>query len=194
MKVVLVTGAPCAGKSTVAIELMHVACVGPGAYNTACLDGDHLGVYAPYNGLDLLDIITRNACACADCYAQVGTDLLFFAYVISDQPHLDSTRELFEQAGHECCAVGLVAEQATLQERWETKYGPDRLDDGAKRMLRVNDDCVRNLAGIQLFDTTNLDPLDSAIGVARMLQLLPRGVDKAHLLERLDVLAMTGER
>ena len=152
---ILLTGAPSIGKSTVARELL-------GRLNSAAwLDGDDVWRINPFSVNTLTKaLVERNICCILRNYLEAGLSWVILSWVLHRQEIIDRLLFALADVEHECYAFALVADEAALCQRYAEDARRDPLSAPPLDRLRQS----RETNTIQI-DTTNKTPQEVAAEV-----------------------------
>ena len=158
MTVILITGAPAVGKTTLLPVLADVL-----PEKNAFLDGDAVGRTRPLTRtIERLSLIQDNICACADNFASWGAQYFVACFVFPSQERMDRICGKLRDAGHFVVPVALVADEDALIDRVKAKgqdHGQDC--DSIQATLGCNAS-VKTLRGVHFVDTTDASVSDIA--------------------------------
>jgi len=175
MRVVLITGAPSIGKTSLGAWLLD-------ELDEACafLDGDSLAEYSPRNLIDRSAIVHDNLMVCAANYAASGIETLIATHLFGPEDIARMQKE-FRSQGHSALVLGLVAKDDALLERAFRRYPENRNCEGCISMLRETNAMVKAIPGITLVDTTNKSHDEVVSSVAVMLGAKQNQTESANL-------------
>ena len=166
MKVILLTGAPGVGKSTL-LPLLGEALPAPAAF----LDGDAVGCTRPTERtLERLNLIQDNIVACARNFARWGATHLIAGYVLPSQERLERLRGLLRTDGFPVLAVALVADDEALVRRCRGQCDRPAWRHAEDEYIAESLGCnagVKSLANVLTIDTTGMSPDDVVRTIAQ---------------------------
>lgn len=149
MNVVVITGAPGVGKSTL-LPVLSQRCPGKHAW----VDGDDVVRTRPTDrDIDRLDLVQSNIASLADNFAAWGAEVFFAAWVFPSQERIERMTCLLRSAGHRVMVVGLIADGRVLAARNGGEGGapPEYINEAAGC-----NEGVKRLKGVCRVDTTGL--------------------------------------
>jgi len=170
MDAIVITAAPAMGKSTLFALLAERL---PG--KSAFLDGDEVGHLAPFQlTREWLDLVQDNIAACGANFAKCGVNLFVTAFCLPAQERVDRLRNLLEESGYKVDFVGLVSNDEVLLQRNRARGGEDTRDAEDFASSLACNRGVRQLKGVTLIDTTDLDVDETAANLLDTILSLTR--------------------
>ena len=170
MTVILITGAPAVGKTTLLPVLADVL-----PEKNAFLDGDAVGRTRPLTRtIERLSLIQDNICACADNFASWGAQYFVACFVLPSQERMDRICGKLRQAGHSVVPVALIADDEVLTRRIRTKgqdHGQDHESIQSTLACNVG---VKALQGVHVIDTTDAALCEIAEKIAELCGVAKR--------------------
>ena len=167
MIVIVVTGAPAVGKTTLLPVLADML-----GEKGAFLDGDAVGRTRPLTRtIERLNLIQDNICSCADNFAAWGARYLVTCFVFPSHERLGRITARLRAAGHTTIVVALVASDEEMIARIRQKADDHGQDpESIESTLAIN----RGLRGLKdianVVDTTGLPVADVAGVVVELVR------------------------
>jgi len=158
MNIIVITGAPGVGKTTVLPAICERL-----PQKNGFIDGDSVGRTKPLDiELERLNLIQDNIYACAQNFQKWGAEWFVAGFVLPTQEKIQRLTDALKKLDCRVHIIGLVADKETLSKRNKEKNESYGRDPGSILGAIELDEMIKEIKGIHIIDTTALSLIQVA--------------------------------